>query len=157
MQSVPPSEWINPERVHSYLDRADGFPHRAEGESVLLEHIPQDAQRVLDLGTGDGRLLALFGRDRPEIVAVGLDFSEVMLDAGRKRFADDERIELSSTTFHSRYLSSGASTLSSRRSPSTTSSTSESGRSMERSSTCSDPAACSRTLSTWRRRPTVYT
>jgi SAM-dependent methyltransferase len=91
---VPPSEWTIPERVLCYLDRADGFPHRAEGERVLLEHIPEDARRVLDLGTGDGRLLALLKRDRPEIVGVGLDFSEVMLAAARKRFAGDERVEL---------------------------------------------------------------
>jgi tRNA (cmo5U34)-methyltransferase len=91
---VPPSEWTIPERVLCYLDRADGFPHRAEGESVLLEHIPEDARRVLDLGTGDGRLLALLKRDRPEIVGVGVDFSEVMLAAASKRFAHDERVEL---------------------------------------------------------------
>jgi tRNA (cmo5U34)-methyltransferase len=91
---VPPSEWTIPERVLCYLDRADGFPHRAEGESVLLEHIPEDARRLLDLGTGDGRLLALLKRDRPEIVGVGVDFSEVMLAAARKRFARDERVEL---------------------------------------------------------------
>jgi tRNA (cmo5U34)-methyltransferase len=91
---VAPSEWTIPERVRCYLDRADGFPHRAEGESVLLEHVPEDAHRVLDLGTGDGRLLALLKRDRPEIVGVGVDFSEVMLAAARKRFADDERVEL---------------------------------------------------------------
>ncbi len=91
---MPPSEWTIPERVLCYLDRADGFPHRAEGESVLLEHIPEDAHRVLDLGTGDGRLLALLKRDRPEIVGVGVDFSEVMLAAARKRFADDGHVEL---------------------------------------------------------------
>lgn len=91
---VPPSEWTILERVLCYLDRADGFPHRAEGESVLLEHIPEDARRVLDLGTGDGRLLALLKRDRPKIVGIGVDFSEVMLAAARKRFARDERVEL---------------------------------------------------------------
>jgi tRNA (cmo5U34)-methyltransferase len=90
---MEPSEWTIPERVRCYLDRADGFPHRAEGESVLLEQIPDDARRVLDLGTGDGRLLALLKRDHPEIVSVGLDFSEVMFDAAHKRFAGDERIE----------------------------------------------------------------
>jgi tRNA (cmo5U34)-methyltransferase len=91
---VAPSEWTIPKRVRCYLDRADGFPHRAEGESVLLEQVPDDVHRVLDLGTGDGRLLALLKRDRPEIVGVGVDFSEAMLDEARKRFADDERIEL---------------------------------------------------------------
>jgi tRNA (cmo5U34)-methyltransferase len=90
---VPPNEWTTPERVAYYLDRADRFPHRAEGESVLFEHIPDDARRVLDLGTGDGRLLAHLKRFHPEIAGVGLDLSEAMLDAARERFADDERVE----------------------------------------------------------------
>jgi tRNA (cmo5U34)-methyltransferase len=59
-----------------------------------LEHVPRDAYRVLDLGTGDGRLLALLKRDRHDIVGVGLDFSDVMLDVARTRFADDARVEL---------------------------------------------------------------
>jgi len=91
---MPANEWTTSERVHSYLERADGFPHRAEGEAVLLEHIPANARRVLDVGTGDGRLLALIQRERPEIVGVGIDFSEVMLDAAGKRFAGDTRVEL---------------------------------------------------------------
>ncbi len=88
------SEWTAPEHVRRYLDRADEFPHRAEGESVLLDAVPAGARRVLDLGTGDGRLLALIQRDRPEVVGIGLDFSEVMLDAARERFAADGRAEL---------------------------------------------------------------
>jgi tRNA (cmo5U34)-methyltransferase len=91
---VPGEEWTNSECVARYLDRADEFPHRTEGERVLLEHVPQDVRRVLDLGTGDGRLLALLKRDRPGIVGVGLDFSEVMLEGARERFAGDERVEL---------------------------------------------------------------
>jgi tRNA (cmo5U34)-methyltransferase len=94
MPRVPPSEWTSPECVARYLDRADEFPRRAEGESVLFEQIPKDARRVLDLGTGDGRLLALLARDRRELVGVGVDFSGVMLDAARERFAGDERMEL---------------------------------------------------------------
>jgi SAM-dependent methyltransferase len=92
---MPGEEWTTDEqKVHRYLGRADEFPHRVEGESVLLEQVPRDACRVLDLGTGDGRLLALLQADRQEMLGVGLDFSELMLEAARKRFADDERIEL---------------------------------------------------------------
>jgi SAM-dependent methyltransferase len=61
---------------------------------VLLEQIPQSARRVLDLGTGDGRLLALLGRERSELIAVGVDFSQVMLDRARKRFAGHANVDL---------------------------------------------------------------
>ena len=87
-------EWTDAEHVSRYLARADGFPHRLEGERVLLEQIPRDARRILDLGTGDGRLLAMLAADRPALRGVGLDFSAVMLTAARERFAGDERFEL---------------------------------------------------------------
>lgn len=87
-------EWTTAEHALRYLARADSYPHRAEGEGVLLEQVPGHARRILDLGTGDGRLLALLRIDRRKMVGVGLDFSEPMLEAARKRFADDERIEL---------------------------------------------------------------
>jgi tRNA (cmo5U34)-methyltransferase len=89
------AEWTaDPERVHRYLARADGLPHRAEGESALLEQVPRDALRVLDLGTGDGRLIALLQADRPHMHGVGLDFSELMLTVARERFVADGRVEV---------------------------------------------------------------
>ena len=91
---MPGEEWTTADHVDHYRRRADDVPRRAEGESVLLEHVPRDARRVLDLGTGDGRLLALLRADRPEMLCVGVDFSELMLTAARERFGDDERIEL---------------------------------------------------------------
>ncbi len=87
-------EWTSTEHVLRYLSRADEYPRRAEGESALLEHVPRDARRILDLGTGDGRLLAILQVDRREMLGVGLDFSVLMLDAARKRFGDDARVEL---------------------------------------------------------------
>ncbi len=87
-------EWTSAEHVGRYLGRADEYPRRAEGESVLLEHVPRDARRILDLGTGDGRLLGLLQADRREMLGVGLDFSELMLTAARERFAGDAHIEL---------------------------------------------------------------
>jgi len=91
---VASEEWTDAEHVSRYLARADGFPHRLEGERVLLEQVPRDARRVLDLGTGDGRLLAMLAADRPALRGVGLDFSGVMLTAARERFAGDARFEL---------------------------------------------------------------
>jgi tRNA (cmo5U34)-methyltransferase len=87
-------EWKTVEHAHRYLRRADRYPRRAEGESVLLEHVPRDVRRVLDLGTGDGRLLAHLRVDRPTMLGVGLDSSEVMLEAARARLAEDELTEL---------------------------------------------------------------
>jgi tRNA (cmo5U34)-methyltransferase len=94
LDSVIGEEWSDSERVEHYLKRADQFPHRTEGERVLLECVPRDVRRVLDLGTGDGRLLAMLQPDRPEMTGVGLDSSEVMLDAARERFAGQEHVEL---------------------------------------------------------------
>ena len=88
------SEWETAEHVDLYLARAEEFPHRREGEGVLLDHVPHRARRILDLGTGDGRLLALLQADRPGMAGVGLDLSEPMLEAARERFAGDERVEL---------------------------------------------------------------
>jgi tRNA (cmo5U34)-methyltransferase len=91
---MPSEEWTNAEHIRRYLHRADQYPRRAEGDSVLLEHVPRDARRILDLGTGNGRLLSLLRIDRPDMLGVGLDFSEPMLATARERFAGDERIEL---------------------------------------------------------------
>jgi tRNA (cmo5U34)-methyltransferase len=59
------SEWTTVEHALSYLSRADAIPHRTEGEAALIEQLPTSARRVLDLGTGDGRLLALVKLARP--------------------------------------------------------------------------------------------
>jgi SAM-dependent methyltransferase len=87
-------EWRVPEHVNRYLERADEFPRRLEGESVLLDHVPRGVRRILDLGTGDGRLLAMLLEDRPDAHGIALDFSDIMLAAARERFAGDARVEL---------------------------------------------------------------
>jgi SAM-dependent methyltransferase len=95
MEGPRGEEWTaDTDKVARYLDRADEFPHRAEGEGVLLDHVPRRARRALDLGTGDGRLLSLLQADRPGMRGVGLDFSGLMLARARERFSEDQRIEL---------------------------------------------------------------
>jgi tRNA (cmo5U34)-methyltransferase len=87
--------WTSPEHALDYVQcRADSIPHRQEGESVLLGLIPERPSRILDLGTGDGRLLALVKQKCPQADAVGIDFSPTMLELARKRFAGDDSIRI---------------------------------------------------------------
>ena len=60
------NEYATAEHALKYLARADRIPHRTEGETVLLDFVPLSARRLLDIGTGDGRLLALLLMDRPD-------------------------------------------------------------------------------------------
>jgi tRNA (cmo5U34)-methyltransferase len=80
-------EWSNVHHATAYLDIIDAVPHRTEGEAVLLEHIPINAKRVLDLGTGNGRSLKMIKANRPNIRGVGLDISPIMLKVAQESFA----------------------------------------------------------------------
>jgi tRNA (cmo5U34)-methyltransferase len=82
-------EWSSPQNALAYLNVADKLPHRSEGESVLLDHLPENTKRVLDLGTGDGRLIRLIKANQPHIEAVALDVSPTMLKSARDHFAGD--------------------------------------------------------------------
>lgn len=86
------SEWSEPGRVAEYLSRE--IPHRSTAEGMLLDALPARIERILDLGTGDGRMLALLRGRHPEAVAIGLDNSEPMLSRAGVRFAEDPLVEL---------------------------------------------------------------
>ena len=88
----PVNLWTSSEHARDYLEKADQISHREEGESALLEFIPAAARRILDLGTGDGRLLALVRKLTPKTDAVAIDFSPTMLESARKRFATDSGV-----------------------------------------------------------------
>jgi tRNA (cmo5U34)-methyltransferase len=81
--------WQLPEHALAYLAQADAIPHRAEGEAVLLEFLPPRVSRVLDLGSGEGRLLTLVRFVNPHVHGVALDFSEAMIQRLQERFASD--------------------------------------------------------------------
>ena len=49
------NRWPDVEHALAYLAKADTIPHRAEGTAVFVELLPERVDRVLDLGTGDGR------------------------------------------------------------------------------------------------------
>lgn len=105
MTANPPINlWSSADHARDYLERADSISHRTEGEAALLEFIPENAHRILDLGTGDGRLLALVQQHlakrnsskqpRVRTEAVAIDFSPSMLEAARKRFAQDSSVNV---------------------------------------------------------------
>jgi ubiquinone/menaquinone biosynthesis C-methylase UbiE len=93
-ESKSVSEWQTIDHAFGYLARADKLPHRTEGERVLLDQMPSHVKRILDLGTGDGRLLALVKLSRPDAEGVALDFSDPMLERVRKRFANDKTVTI---------------------------------------------------------------
>jgi tRNA (cmo5U34)-methyltransferase len=100
----PINLWSSSDHARDYLGRVDSVLHRGEGESTLMEFVPKTARRILDLGTGDGRLLALVRRelarssaasgDHNKVEGVALDFSPTMLEAASKRFAGDSSVTI---------------------------------------------------------------
>jgi ubiquinone/menaquinone biosynthesis C-methylase UbiE len=90
----PVNLWTSQEHARDYLRRADSISHRQEGEAALLEFIPPETRRILDLGTGDGRLLNIVRRQFPNTEAVALDFSPAMLEAARQRFAKEASVSV---------------------------------------------------------------
>ncbi len=81
------SEWQSSAHAAAYLERAPRVPHREAGEAALLDELPSRVRRVLDIGSGDGRLLDLVRRARPGAAGVALDFSSHMLKRLERRFA----------------------------------------------------------------------
>jgi SAM-dependent methyltransferase len=59
-----------------------------------VELLPERVERVLDLGTGDGRLLDLVLTARPGSTGVGLDVNAEMLARAGERFAGDDRVTI---------------------------------------------------------------
>lgn len=86
--------WTSPEHALNYLQRADSIPHRAEGEAELLRCLPAPLGRVLDLGSGDGRLLSLVQSAYPGAAAIALDFSPAMLERLKNKFAGDSKVQV---------------------------------------------------------------
>jgi len=94
MSSAQLNEYATAGHALAYLAKAGDIPHRTEGEAVILELLPQRVKRILDLGAGDGRLLALIKREKPRAQGVALDFSPTMLAAAQARFAGDPTISV---------------------------------------------------------------
>lgn len=87
--------WRDAEKVDEYVERVGRLAARAAGEAELVEALPERVDRVLDLGCGDGRLIALVLGARPDATAaIGLDTSPPMIDRARERFVADPRVRI---------------------------------------------------------------
>jgi tRNA (cmo5U34)-methyltransferase len=88
-------EWSDPQHVSNYLNSVDSsMSYRKEGESILLSHIPSNVKRVLDIGTGDGRLIKLIKSHLPSIEVVALDISPIMIKAVKDNFSNDSAVKV---------------------------------------------------------------
>ncbi len=81
--STSKEEWSDPQHVSNYLNSVDSsMSFRKEGESILLSHISSNTKRILDIGTGNGRLIKLIKSQLPSIEkVVAIDVSPVMIKA----------------------------------------------------------------------------
>lgn len=89
-------EWSDPQHVSNYLNSIDSsMSFRKEGESILLSHIPSNAKRILDIGTGNGRLIKLIKSSLPSIEeVVAIDISPTMIKAAKDNFSNDSTVKL---------------------------------------------------------------
>lgn len=97
MKPSEPTEvnlWPSDKHAKEYLERADSIPHRREGEATLLEFLPKQIGRFLDIGAGGGRLLSLVRTVCPAAKCVALDFSPTMLQVLRDGFGKDPSVTI---------------------------------------------------------------
>jgi SAM-dependent methyltransferase len=80
--------WSEAEHAQAYLQNRKRIPRRDEGYRALLEFLPDETNRVLDLGCGDGEVFGRVLDARPEATALAVDFSAEMLGVVRARFED---------------------------------------------------------------------
>jgi len=83
--NIETNEWATAEHAEAYLERRHRIPKLEIGYSELLEILPANPRRVLDLGCGDGKVMALIGGP-----GVAVDFSPSMLERARARFHADD-------------------------------------------------------------------
>src|SRR5262249_30221444 len=83
--------WKDRDVAHAFLtERSLLIPDRPRQLDVLLRALrfaPREPRRVLDLGCGDGLLLATVLQAFPQATGVALDFSPLMLEQADRRLA----------------------------------------------------------------------
>ncbi len=89
-----PSKWLTKKRVTEYLSRIDIIPHRREGEHVLSDLISKRTKRILDLGSGNGRLIKILKEKIQHTEFVAIDFSPHMLAELDKQFHNEISVKI---------------------------------------------------------------
>ncbi|HEX4018220.1 MAG TPA: class I SAM-dependent methyltransferase [Frankiaceae bacterium] len=98
---TPTSGWTTEAQAAWYLERIGTDHPRRPGEVVLVETLPPEPHRVLDLGGGDGRLTAMVLESRPSVAeAVLIDRSPPMLRRAAERFTDEPRVDVRHWDLH---------------------------------------------------------
>jgi trans-aconitate methyltransferase len=94
--SMSGSEWKQRQWAEDWPSFREGLSQAVDAERLLLDSLlPNRADRILDLGCGDGRMIAVLRERWPDASAVGLDLSPGLVEAARQRFggAAEVRIE----------------------------------------------------------------
>jgi tRNA (cmo5U34)-methyltransferase len=88
-------EWKGLQRAEDWSACRAALPHVADAETMLVEHlICGDVGRILDLGTGDGHMIAVLRNYWPDACVVGLDISPALLNAAKQRFGDVAEVRI---------------------------------------------------------------
>jgi SAM-dependent methyltransferase len=82
---VETNEWATREHAEAFLERRERLPKLDVAYGELCEILPATPRRVLDLGCGDGKVMAMIGAP-----GVAVDFSAAMLERARARFAGSD-------------------------------------------------------------------
>jgi len=89
------SEWKALQRAEDWTSCREELPHAADAEAMLVEHlIDGEVGRILDLGSGDGHMIAVLRERWPSAAAVGLDLSPALVEAAQQRFDGAKEVSI---------------------------------------------------------------
>ena len=87
-------EWLDADSARRWLKTCRELAPADEARTFIVEQVLPDAvTAVLDLGTGDGALIAAVRERWPAAAVVGLDLSSPLLDRARARFAGSAEVK----------------------------------------------------------------
>jgi tRNA (cmo5U34)-methyltransferase len=89
------SEWKRLLWAEEWPSFREGMPYAADAERMLVERLIRGkVSRILDLGSGDGHMIATLRERWPDAAAVGLDLSPALVDAASQRFAGADGVDI---------------------------------------------------------------